>query len=174
MNGLASLLAVTLAATLIIAAAAKVRDPARTTGDFTALGLPSPAVLARLVPAVEIAVAIALLVVPGWGAVAAFSLFVLFTALLISLVRSGQPIACSCFGAISDEPVSWVEVARNVVLLAAAAAVVPIERLSVPGFAAVVAFSAAAVIGGVIVQAVAFKRDVGAFWSTHLSGEAPV
>lgn len=173
MTGLATLLAITVAATLVVAAVAKLRDPARTAGDFTALGLPMPAVLARLVPAVELAVAVALLIVPGWGAVAAFGLFVLFTALLVSLVRSGQPIACSCFGAVSDEPVSWVEVARNGVLLVAAAAVTPIDRLAVPEFASVVAFSAAAIIGVVIIQLVAFKRDVGAVWSTHLSGEAP-
>lgn len=173
MTGLATLFAITVAVTLIVAAVAKLRDPGRTTSDFTALGLPVPSLLARLVPAVEFAVAAALVIVPGWGAVAAFGLFVMFTALLISLVRSGQPIACSCFGAVSDEPVSWVEVARNGVLLVAAASVVPIDQLVVPGFAAVVAFSAAAIIGVVIVQLVAFKRDVGAVWSTHLSGEAP-
>lgn len=173
MTGLATLLAVSLAATLVVAAVSKARDPKRTSGDFAALGLPMPAILARLVPAVEVAVAVALLVVPGWGAVAAVGLFVLFTALLVSLVRGGQPIACSCFGAVSDEPVSWVEVTRNLVLMAAALAVVPIDRLAVPGFAAVVAFSAAGIIGAVLVQLVAFKRDVGAVWSTHLSGEAP-
>lgn len=173
MTGFATLLALAVAATLVLAAVAKLRDPARTTGDFAALGLPVPGLLARLVPAVEIGVALALIVVPGWGAVAAFGLFVLFTALLVSLIRSGQPIACSCFGAVSDEPVSWVEVARNGVLLAAAAVVVPVDQLAVPGLPAVVAFSAAAIVGALIVQLVAFKRDVGAVWSTHLSGEAP-
>lgn len=173
MTGLATLLALAVAATLVVAAIAKLREPQRTAGDFMALGLPLPSLLARLVPAVELAVAVALVVVPGWGAVAAVGLFVLFTVLLVSLVRSGQPIACSCFGAVSDEPVSWVEVARNGVLVAAAVAVTPIDRLAVPGFAAVVAFSAAAIIGIVIIQLVAFKRDVGAVWSTHLSGEAP-
>lgn len=173
MTGLATLLALAVAATLVAAAVAKLRDPERTAGDFAALGLPLPGLLARLVPTVELAVAVALLVVPGWGAVAAFGLFVFFTALLVGLVRSGQPIACSCFGAVSDEPVSWVEVARNAVLLIAAAAVTPIDRLAVPGFAALVAFSAAAIIGAVVIQVVAFKRDVGVVWSTHLSGEVP-
>jgi len=173
MIGLASLLAVAVALTLVVAAVAKLRQPARTASDFAALGLPVPTLLARLVPAVELAVAVALIVVPGWGGVAAVGLFVLFTALLVSLVRSGQPITCSCFGAVSAEPVSWVEVTRNLVLLAAAGAVVPIEQLELPGFAAVVAFSAAGLIGLVAIQLVAFKRDVGVIWSTHLSGEAP-
>lgn len=173
MNGLATLCALALAAVLLWAAVAKLRRPAQTAADFDALGLPLPAVLARLVPAVEAAVAVALVVVPGWGAVAATGLLALFTALLIGLVRSGQPIACSCFGAVSDEPVSWVEVTRNLVLIAAAATVVPFDRLTVPGFAAVVAFSAAAIIGVVVIQLAVFRRDVGVIWSTELAGEAP-
>ena len=103
------------------------------------------------------AVAAALVIVPGWGAVAAFGLLVLFTALLVSLIRSGQPIACSCFGAVSDEPVSWVEVARNVVLLAATATVVPLERLELPSFADIVSFSALAVIAAVAVLFFIFR-----------------
>lgn len=173
MIGLSSILAVAVALTLVTAAVAKIRQPIRTAQDFAALGLPIPRFLARCVPAVEIAVAMALLVIPGWGAVAAFGLLALFTALLVSLVRSGQSIACSCFGAVSDEPVSWVEVARNVVLLGAAAAIVPLDRLAPPSFPAIVAFSALAVIAAVAVQLVAFKRDVGVLWSTNLSGEVP-
>ncbi len=173
MTGLASILAVAVAATLALAAIAKLREPARTVADFKALGLPLPSVLARVVPALEIAVAVALLAIPGWGAMAAFSLLVLFTALLVSLIRSGQPIACACFGAVSDEPVSWVEVVRNVALLGATATVIPIDSLEVPGFAAVIAASAAGLIAILAIQLTAFKRDVGAVWSTHLSGEAP-
>lgn len=172
MTGLASILAVAVAATLATAAIAKLRRPARTAADFGALGLPLPSVLARVVPVAEVAVAVALLAVPGWGAVVAVGLLVLFTALLVSLIRSGQQISCSCFGAVSDEPVSWVEVVRNAALLAAAAAVIPIDRLEVPGFAAVVAASAIGIIALVAIQLAAFKRDVGTVWSTRLSGEA--
>lgn len=173
MTGLASILAVAVAATLAVAAIAKLREPARTATDFRTLGLPLPSVLARVVPGLEITVAVALLAIPGWGAVAAFGLLTLFTALLVSLVRSGQQIACACFGAVSDEPVSWVEVVRNVALLAATATVIPIDRLEIPGLAAVVAASAAGLIAILAIQLTAFKRDVGAVWSTHLSGEAP-
>jgi uncharacterized membrane protein YphA (DoxX/SURF4 family) len=173
MIGLASLLAVALALVLLAAAVAKLRSPSRTTQDFAALGLPAPRLLARVVPAVELTVAVVLIAAPGWGGVAAFGLLVLFTALLVSLVRSGQTISCSCFGAVSDEPVSWVEVTRNGILLTMAAAVTPIDRLEVPGFAAIVGASAFAVIALVVLQLAVFKRDVGAVWSTHLSGEAP-
>jgi hypothetical protein len=132
-----------------------------------------PSLLARVVPTVEMVVAAMLIIAPGWGGVAGFGLLVLFTALLVSLVRSGQTISCSCFGAVSDEPVSWVEVTRNAVLLVMAAAVTPIDRLEIPGFPAIVAASAFAVITLVTIQLAIFKRDVGAVWSTHLSGEAP-
>lgn len=173
MTGLASLLAVALALVLVTAAVAKLRSPARTAGDFAALGLPVPGLLARVVPAAEIAVAGTLIVAPGWGGVAGFGLLAVFTALLVSLVRSGQAISCSCFGAVSDEPVSWVEVTRNAFLLVMAAAVTPIDRLASPSFAAIVGASAFAVIALVAIQLATFKRDVGAIWSTHLSGEAP-
>ncbi len=173
MTGLASILAVVVAATLVAAAVAKLRTPARTAADFTALGLPAPQLLARVVPAVEVAVAVALLVAPGWGALAAVALLVLFTLLLVGLIRSGQPISCACFGTVSDEPVSWVEVVRNVALLVAAGSAIPIDRLEIPGFPAVVAATGAGIIAVVAIQLTAFKRDVGAVWSTHLSGEAP-
>lgn len=173
MTGLASLLAIALALVLIAAGSAKFRSPSRTTADFAALGLPAPGLLARVVPAVEIGVAAALILVPGWGGVAAFGLLALFTALLVSLVRSGQIISCSCFGAVSDEPVSWVEVTRNAVLLTMAASVTPIDRLEMPGFAAVVGASGFAVVALVLIQLAVFRRDVGVIWSTHLSGEAP-
>lgn len=173
MIGLASILAVALAAVLVAAAVAKLREPARTRADFSALGLPLPGLLSRLVPAIEGAVAVALIVVPGWGAIAAFGLLSIFTALLVSLVRSGQTIACSCFGAVSDEPVSWVEVVRNAVLLGLAAVVTPIDQLEAPGFPAIVAASAIAIVAVVVIQLAVFRRDVGVLWSTHLSGEAP-
>lgn len=173
MIGLASVLAVALALVLVAAAMAKLRSPSRTSHDFAALGLPAPRLLARVVPTIELGVAATLVAAPGWGGVAAVGLLVLFTALLVSLVRSGQTISCSCFGAVSDEPVSWVEVTRNAVLLVMAAAVTPIDRLVMPGFAAIVGASAFAVIAVVVIQLAVFKRDVGAVWSTHLSGEAP-
>ena len=74
---------------------------------------------------------------------------------------------------MSDEPVSWVEVTRNVVLLVAAAVATTTTTPAAPDLAAAVAFSAAAVIGLVAIQLVAFKRDVGVVWSTELAGEAP-
>lgn len=172
MSGVATLAAAALAITLVMAAAAKLRRPERTAADFAVLGLPAPKALARVVPAVELAIALALLLQPGWGGVAAFALLTAFTVLIVGIVRSGEPIACSCFGAVSDEPVSWVEIVRNVSLLALAGLAATTSSLAVPSFEAVVTFSAGAVITVVGLQLAVFKRDVGAVWSTHLAGES--
>ncbi len=168
---LATIAAVVLAVLLVWAAVAKVRAPLETAGNFEQLGVPAPLLMARVVPAVEVVVALLLLAVPGWGGVAAFALLACFTVLLVSLVRSGATVACSCFGTVSDEPISWVEVTRNVVLLMMAALALSIDQLAAPSFAGVVAFSALAVVAGVAVQLVAFKRDVGSIWTTTLAGE---
>ncbi len=172
MAQVSSIVAVLLALVLLAAAAAKLRRPDTTAGDFAALGLPAPKLLARLVPFAEVAVAALLLVLPGWGGVAAFAMLAGFSALLVGLIRSGSQVACSCFGAVSDEPVSWVEIARNLVLLLMAAGAATLDRLVAPTFEAIVLVTAAGVIAAVMTQLVAFKRDVGVIWSTTLAGEA--
>ncbi len=172
MAEVSSIAAVALALILVWAAIAKATTPAETTADFALLGLPTPAILARLVPLAELAIGVLLVILPGWGGVAAFVMLTGFTALLVGLVRSGQQISCSCFGAVSGEPVSWVEVTRNGALLLMAAGAATLDSLVGPGFAAVVAFSAASVIAVVVIQLVTFRRDVGVIWSTQLAGEA--
>lgn len=113
--------ALVLSAVLLVAAAGKLRNPARTAAGFERLGLPVPRALARAVPAAEVAVGVALVVVPGWGGVAAFCLLAGFTAYLAAVVRSGRRVPCGCFGSTGDRPVSARDLLRNVVLLAAAA-----------------------------------------------------
>lgn len=113
--------AVIVAAVLLAAAGAKLRDPVATADDFTSLGLGAAQALARIVPAVELATAAALLIVPGWGGVVAFALFVGFTTVLLTtMIRwpadAGRP-GCACFGGSSHEPVGVRHVVRNLVLL---------------------------------------------------------
>ncbi|MGF1595853.1 MAG: MauE/DoxX family redox-associated membrane protein [Acidimicrobiales bacterium] len=112
--------ALALAAVLVVAAAAKLRRPAATADDFASLGLRHSKVLARLVPAVEVATALALVVARPWGATVAFALLVAFTVVLATVVRSGRVVTCSCFGGATGEPVSPRTLARNGVLLALA------------------------------------------------------
>ncbi len=119
--------ALVLAGVLALAAVAKIRRPEATAEDFAGLGLPRPAALAVAVPAVELGCAILLVVLPGWGGVAAFGLLSLFTALLVSVIRSGRVVSCACFGANDRDPISVRHLIRNGVLglLALAAATIP-------------------------------------------------
>jgi uncharacterized membrane protein YphA (DoxX/SURF4 family) len=116
--------AVALAAILAAAGVAKIRRPAATATDFAELGLPRPQALARAVPAVELATAAVLVVLPGWGGVVAFGLLAAFTANLVVVIRSGRVVACACFGAHDRAPVSSRHLVRNglLALLALAAA----------------------------------------------------
>ncbi|MGH1503365.1 MAG: MauE/DoxX family redox-associated membrane protein [Acidimicrobiales bacterium] len=123
---LARVAAAVLAAVFVWAAVAKLRDREGTTVDFAAMGLPAPGLSAVVVPGAELAVAVALVVgaaiggVPV-GAYAAFVLLVGFTVHLASIVQSGRPVACRCFGGASTEPVSSRSLVRNAALLGLAA-----------------------------------------------------
>ncbi len=109
--------AIFLAATFCIAAVAKLRSPDATAADFASLGLPKPPLWARLIPLLELATALLLLLAPGWGGVVSFALLAAFTANLFFVIRSGRVASCACFGGSSTEPVSSRHLLRNGVLL---------------------------------------------------------
>ena len=72
-----------------------------------------PEALARVVPLVELAVAVALLAAPAVGGVATLVLLSGFTAVLVRAIRRGDEVRCACFGQAGGPPLSWVELARN-------------------------------------------------------------
>ncbi len=104
------------------AALAKLRDQTNTIADFASLGLPRPRLLATVVPALEIMVAILLALWPGWGGVAAFTLLVVFTTVLATIIKSGVTAACACFGGTSSHPIGIRHLLRNGGLLCLAIA----------------------------------------------------
>lgn len=164
---------------LVAAAALKLVRPAAAAGHMADLGLPHPGLLARVVPAAELAAAVALVAAPGWGAAAALALLAAFTVVLVRTVRSGRLVACGCLGALDrGRPVSWRTVARNLALmaLAAAAAAVPALRWPAiePGTVAVAALVAgpAVVVALVGAQLAALHQRLGRLWSVQLAGEA--
>jgi hypothetical protein len=116
--GCRALLAVVLAA----AATSKLRRR-----DFEAFlaalgGFGVPAALARaplavLVVALEAVTAVLLVAAPAAGYALALGLLAVFTAALRRVVRSGQRVACRCFGA-SIAPVGVAHLVRNVALIA--------------------------------------------------------
>jgi uncharacterized membrane protein YphA (DoxX/SURF4 family) len=83
-------------------------------------------VIGRLLPPVEVAAGLVLVLGLGVRPVAAFvgAFLVAFsTAVAINLLR-GRAIDCGCFGPIAQRQITWLTVLRNAVLIVAAAVVV--------------------------------------------------
>ena len=113
-----------LAFVLVWAGASKLAYPAEVASGFAALGLPAAPVLARVVPVVELGLAVALLAVPVAGALGTLVLLALFSAVLARAVLRGVDTGCGCFGAGSyARRVSWRDLLRNAVLAGVAVVV---------------------------------------------------
>lgn len=119
----ARVVAAALAIVFTLAAAAKLRRPQATASELAELGLVWPHGLARVVPAIELVLAFALIVFPAWGGIGSFAALAAFTTVLIGVVRSGRVVSCSCFGGMSSRPISSLTLLRNGVLLVSAALV---------------------------------------------------
>ena len=147
-----------LAATLVWAGGAKTAQPAATRAAFGALGLPAAGLLARGMPVVEGVTAVLLLAVPRVGAAVALALLLLFSAVVVRAIGLGVTTGCSCFGSRSTEPVSWVDVVRNALLMVLALAALVPTRPVVPSAAA--AFGAVAASGAGVAVIAATRRRV--------------
>jgi hypothetical protein len=123
--------AVALALVLAIAAAAKARDPRATAASFATLGLPRPATVARVVPAVEAGAAVVLLLTPVLGGFLALTLLAFFTTFLASRLLAGVRAPCSCFGSSRRDPISAANLVGNsfLMLLALGALAAPGPQL---------------------------------------------
>jgi hypothetical protein len=116
-----------LAWVFVAAALHKLRAPAGFAAVLAAYGLlPAPAVpvIARAIPAVELGIAL-LLVIPAWskaGAPAAALLLAVYTSAIgINLLRGRRTIDCGCGG--QRQPLSEWLLIRNLVLIGLALAV---------------------------------------------------
>lgn len=109
--------AVAVAAVFVYAGVAKFATFNNWTFQARALGAPDPFVV--LVPLAEIALAV--LLVGGWWfmqtVIAGMLLLSAFTILLLVRLRDPERQPCSCFGATSQRPMSWLDVFRNVLLI---------------------------------------------------------
>ncbi len=109
--------AVVVAAVFVYAGVAKFATFNNWTFQARALGAPDPFVV--LVPLAEIALAV--LLVGGWWfmqtVIAGLLLLSAFTILLLVRLRDPERQPCSCFGATSQRPMSWLDVFRNVLLI---------------------------------------------------------
>ena len=118
LSSLGSASAIALAVIFGLAAASKLRNRDGTARSFTELGLPAPHAAAIGVPAVELVIALSLLLVPPIGSVAALVTLVFFTAFLAKRQSEGATAPCACFGATSTHPIGWMDLVRNVGLIA--------------------------------------------------------
>ena len=171
MTGVEAAAAVAVAGVLAVAAVAKWRDRAGTFSSFTRLQLPAPRALASLVPIAELTIALGLLAVPSAAAWAAALLIASFTVVLGRAVVAGLDVPCACFGATRNEPVSHVELVRNVLLIAlavVASGASSVTDVDLPG-ALVVA--GAITIGRVGLGLLQMRREIGSVFRTTLPGE---
>ena len=168
MAGVGYVAALVLAAVLGWAGIAKLSRPRTTAAGFAALGLPAPAALARAVPLAEIVTAATLVVAPRIGAVAALVLLAAFSVVLVGAVRSNDDVSCGCFGASGRAPVSFVELVRNAMLLAAALAALATPTPVAPGLDDLVAATTAAAVAVLVLALCRLRRDTGAVWAVDL------
>lgn len=116
---------------LAISGASKLTRIAETLRAMAELRVPQRFIrpsLAKLLPIVEMGIAIGLLSLPGLGRTvaggAAAVLLTLFTALLVRALRHSEAVDCGCFGSWSADPrVTWWSVLRNLMLILAAISV---------------------------------------------------
>jgi hypothetical protein len=109
------------------AGVAKLADPQGTRSAVAGFGVPDGfgALVARALPLVELAVAVALLapVTARWAALTAIVLLAVFAvAISLNLIRGRRP-ECHCFGQLHSAPVGWRTLIRNAALAVVGGAV---------------------------------------------------
>jgi peroxiredoxin/uncharacterized membrane protein YphA (DoxX/SURF4 family) len=128
MDGVLLLLRLSLSATFAVAGFTKITDPKGTRQSILDFGAPPwlARPVARLLPLVELACAIALLPAASavWGAAGTLTLLLIFIAAIGNSLARGRRPACHCFGQLHSEPVGWTTIARNVALSAMACVVI--------------------------------------------------
>jgi putative oxidoreductase len=133
MQTVAFLLRIVLGGLLVAAGALKLGDPTAFANEITNYRfLPSLAPwLAATLPMVEIALGLLLVAAPiGWrraAALATAGLMAVFTVAVTQVVVRGINVDCGCFGGGSG-PVTGLTIARDLALLATAAAILWLER----------------------------------------------
>ena len=171
MKGVAYPSALVLAAVFLCAGTSKLMDPRAADASLRALAVPTAAVTARLLPLVEFALALALLVSPVVGGILALAALSAFSAVLAARVRAGTTAPCACFGTASREPVSSVELLRNALLAALAVTALFATGPRLPTLEATVTVSALTIAGAVTVSLSRLRQQVGAVWTNREARE---
>ncbi|MGN7861598.1 MauE/DoxX family redox-associated membrane protein [Microbacterium sp. 22303] len=138
-----------------LSGATKLRRTDTTLAAMSALHVPAllqRRVVALALPWAELLLALLLIVTAGplrslFAALAAVAL-VVFTGLLIGVLRRGEQASCGCFGTLSaDDTITWWAVVRNAFLVVCAVAIAVLGATTTPPFfPALTAFPAAATL----------------------------
>lgn len=178
MSELAQAAAIVLACVFGAAAVAKGRDQSSTAASFRGLRLPAPGLLAKVVPLVEVGVAVGMIVAPTTVAWPALVLLVAFSVVIARAVAAGSTVSCACFGggansAAEDRPVSTVELVRNAGLGALAIVASGAGEGSAlwPSLPAAVIVTVLVALSRIGFGAVELRRLGGHVFSTPLPGE---
>ncbi len=153
LSAVGSATAIVLALLFVAAAAAKLRDRSATATSFAALGVPAPSTMALVVPAGEIVVALALVLVPAVGSVAAVASLAFFTAFVAARLREGVRAPCACFGAVTAHPLGPGDLLRNVGLLVLAGLALAAPQPLEPTLLAIVSVTGATLLASLALRA---------------------
>lgn len=168
-EGIAYLAAIALAAVFTYSAVAKFRDPHPARRALRAAGLPGAT--ARGVAFAELVIALALLAVPAAGAVAALVMLVAFTGFVAFLLARRIDVSCGCFGASATQPVSLVDVVRNVFLAALALGAMGTATPSGVALEEVILATTFVALGAVALAAMATRRNLGQLFDNRMPGD---
>ena len=128
MNALLLISRCLLAAVFLIAAVGKLLDPSGTRRGLEEFGVPRRFVgaVALLLPAAELATAIALVLAPSarWGAIGALVLLCTFAIAVVRVMSQGRAPDCHCFGQLHSEPAGAGTLIRNLALALVAVLVI--------------------------------------------------
>lgn len=115
-----------VAVVLATSAVAKLRDPASVEQGFTQLRVPAALDrpwLRRLVPWLELGLAVALVALPSplapLASGGALVLFLVYTVLIVRAWRAHGGASCACFGGLTSGRVTGWTVVRNLILVGA-------------------------------------------------------
>ena len=151
-SGLGYTAAVVLAAVFAVAGAVKLNDLDGTARAFEDLGVPRPRAMAAFVPVAELSVVALLLIVPPAGGIGALVTLAFFTTFLVGRLRAGVKAPCACFGSARRDPLSGIEIARNVGLGLLGVAALATDRPVRPSPADVVVVVGAAVLAAALLN----------------------
>ena len=155
---------------LALSGVAKLRAPRSSAAAFDALEVPGPfssSLVRRGHPWLEVALAVALLTLPGgWQLAAAavvLALLVVYLWLIVRALSSADPVDCACFGAIGSDRVTRWTVLRNAWLVLLGVIGVPVAMSDASVLARLVelgseAWWLAAVAAGVVTIALVMAR----------------